>query len=157
MRLIGIDPGARGAIALFVGGRFVEVRAMPTAIEQRKVRVDAAALGTMVREMRPDAAVVERVASMPRQGVASMFAFGQAYGIVLGALGALGIPVTMIGAAEWKGALRVPAAKGEARARASQLIPSGAVFWPLAKDDGKSEACLIALYQIKRSGPEIVW
>ena len=157
MRIIGIDPGAHGAIALLIDGKLASVAPMPTCPVRGKARVDAAGLGALVRDLAPDHAVLEQVASMPGQGVASTFAFGMAYGAVLGVMGAFGVPVTTVRPAEWKGALRVAAAKGEASGRASQLIPEGAKLWPLAKDDGKAEAALIALWYVMKSGNEIQW
>ena len=146
MKTIGIDPGAKGAIALFDGDVLVRVWDMPVVVVKGKARVDAAALGAILRMAKPDQAFMERVGAMPGQGVTSMFAFGMAAGIVMGALGALEIPLTLVSPNEWKGALRVPKDKGAARARASQLIPAGASHWPLGKHDGRAEAALIGHY-----------
>jgi crossover junction endodeoxyribonuclease RuvC len=158
MRIIGIDPGAHGAIALLEDGRLRSVVAMPASTVRSKARVDAARLAGVIRDLAPiDVAVCEEVASMPRQGVASMFAFGMAYGVVLGVLGALSVPLVLVTPATWKGALRVAATKGEARGRASQLLPEGARLWPLAKDDGKAEAALIALWYAMKSQNQIQW
>jgi Holliday junction resolvasome RuvABC endonuclease subunit len=156
-RILGIDPGAHGAVALLVNGRLESVAPMPATPVRNKARVDAAALAELIRRAAPDHAVLEQVASRPQQGVASMFAFGQAYGIVLGVLGAFMVPVTTVTPTEWKTALRVPAAKGEARARASQLLPDGATLWPLAKDDGKAEAAMLALWYQMKSQNQIQW
>lgn len=145
-RLIGIDPGATGAIACWDNGKLVDVADMPTAMARGKRRLDAAALTAIVRRFDPGSIWLEQVHAMPGQGVSSTFAFGMAYGIVLGVAGAIAVPVTMVTPAQWKAALRVPRAKGEARARASQLIPGGAGFWPLVKHDGRAEAALIGLY-----------
>lgn len=148
MRNIGIDPGAKGGFALFEDGRLVAVARMPTVSNRKgNPRVDGAAVGYRLHQWLPlDHAYVELVGAMPGQGVSSMFTFGKAAGIVEGALGALMIPTTYIAPGQWKVALRVPAEKNGARARASQLIPSGAHYWPMAKDDGMAEAALIALY-----------
>ena len=48
-------------------------------------------------------AVVERVHSMPRQGEASTFSFGCSFGVVLGVLGAMGIPFELVAPKVWKG------------------------------------------------------
>jgi crossover junction endodeoxyribonuclease RuvC len=158
MRLIGIDPGAKGAVALFVAdGRFEQVQDMPTVKSKGRPRVDAAAFAAMVRKLMPSGAVVEQVASRPGQGVASMFTFGRACGIVDGVLAALQIPVTYVTASQWKGALRVPADKDGARARASQLIPQGAECWPKAANEGRAEATLIGLYGVRIDGKEVEW
>lgn len=150
-RLIGIDPGASGAVACWDDGALLDVADMPTAIEHKKRRIDAAALAAVMRRFDPSAIWLEQVHALPQQGVSSTFAFGMAYGIVLGVAGALLIPVTMVTPNAWKRHLRCPAAKGEARARASQLIPSGARFWPLAKHDGRAEAALIGLYGVRQA------
>ena len=47
---------------------------------------------------------------------------------------------------ELVGPMPEPADKDGARARASQLLPWAAHQWARAKDDGKAEASLIALY-----------
>lgn len=146
MRTIGIDPGANGAIARFVDGRLDAIRDMPTVETKGKRRVDGAAVGAIIREFAPHHAYMERVGAMPGQGVVSMFSFGMAAGIVMGALGALLIPLTLITPAQWKVALRCSADKGAARARASQLMPEGAPYWPLVKHDGRAEAAMICLY-----------
>jgi crossover junction endodeoxyribonuclease RuvC len=150
MRILGIDPGAHGAIALLVDGKLTEVADMPTTTYKGKARIDAAALAVLIRRLAPTEAWLERVAAMPGQGVSSMFAFGMAYGAVLGVLGALAVPVNMAAPAQWKAALRVPRDKGAARGRASELVPDGVRFWPLAKHDGRAEAALIACYGFRQ-------
>jgi crossover junction endodeoxyribonuclease RuvC len=72
--------------------------------------------------------------------------FFQGYGIVLGIVAALELPMTVVQPVQWKRALSVPAAKDAARARASQLIPGAAGYWTRRKDDGRAEAALIALW-----------
>lgn len=157
MKSIGIDPGAKGGLALFVDGKFSAVARMPTVQHKGKPRVDGAAVGALLRRWAPDQAYMELVGAMPGQGVVSMFTFGKAAGIVEGALGALLIPATYITPAQWKTALRVPANKDGARARASQLIPSGAEHWPLVKDDGLAEAAMIGLYGSRLDARSIEW
>jgi crossover junction endodeoxyribonuclease RuvC len=152
MKTIGIDPGAKGAIVLFENNAIRGVWDMPVVMVKGKARVDGAMVGHILRTAKPDQAFMEQVGAMPGQGVTSMFAFGLAAGIVIGALGALEIPLTPITPTEWKGALRVPKDKGAARTRASQLLPNGAPHWPLGKHDGRAEAALIALYGMRRDG-----
>jgi crossover junction endodeoxyribonuclease RuvC len=157
MNTIGIDPGAKGAIALFRDGAFVAVYDMPTVEDKGRPRVDAAALGALVRRLAPHRAVVERVGAMPGQGVTSMFQFGRAVGMVEGVLAALLVPVSYVTPSQWKGALQVPRDKGGARLRASQLIPSGAECWPKAGHDGRAEASLIALWLEVVEENAIIW
>ncbi len=71
--IIGIDPGLSGAIAFYFPEAPDRVIAedMPVASGM----VDCATLATRIRQMAPGLAIVERVASMPKQGVSSTFKF----------------------------------------------------------------------------------
>jgi crossover junction endodeoxyribonuclease RuvC len=88
---------------------------------------------------------------MPGQGVASMFAFGKAFGITIGVVSTLGIPSTLVSPVTWKKAMKVPG-KDAARARASQIMPAAAHHWPRVKDDGRAEAALLATYGLRSLG-----
>ena len=153
--IIGVDPGLSGAVAFLdpLRGQ-LNVEDMPTLLASGTGRrsVDAAGLARMLRGWRTDHAYVEQVSAMPGQGVSSMFSFGRSYGVVLGVLAALEVPVTLVQPRVWKQALRVPAAKDGARARASQLLPRHTAAWPLAKHDGRAEAALIAFWGVSHAG-----
>ena len=50
--IIGIDPGATGAVAAFLDGRLQTVRDMPTVLTAKgRPRVDAGALASLLREL----------------------------------------------------------------------------------------------------------
>ena len=146
----GVDPGLSGAIALITSERRLRVWDMPTLSLSRggknKREIDVYALANILRGERIDHAFIEQVGSMPGQGVSSVFAFGKAFGIVIGVVSALGIPVTFVAPVKWKRAQGVTADKDGARARASQLMPGGSSQWPLVKHDGRAESALIAHY-----------
>jgi len=150
MVLIGIDPGASGAIAKLINGKLAGVWDMPVLEVRGKRRTDANALASIVREISADHAYIEEVGAMPGQGVTSMFSFGRSAGIIEGVLAALLVPVTPVRPAQWKMALRVPAGKDGARARATQLLPEAAQHWQRKKDDGRAEAAMIALWGHKQ-------
>jgi crossover junction endodeoxyribonuclease RuvC len=111
-----------------------------------KREIDVAALAARIRELRPSHAILERVGAMPGQGVSSMFSFGRSVGQVEAMLAAIGIPVSYASPVVGKRALVVPAGKDAARLRASQLLPAYSERWRRAKDDGRAEAALIALW-----------
>lgn len=154
--IVGIDPGLDGAIAWYDGDDLT-VEDMPTFMLERggkqKRAVDGARLAALLRA-RVDHVFVERVAAMPKQGVSSVFSFGQSYGLILGVLAALQIPHTTVQPAVWKRALAVPKSKDGARARATELLPAWADLWPLVKHDGRAEAAMIALYGSRKWGVE---
>lgn len=144
--IVGIDPGASGAIAWLTDqGFLIECRDLPHV---PKVGLIPAILADWLRQddRRAVHAFVERVASRPGAGVAGMFNFGRNYGQIEGVLAALGVPVTLVTPQKWKNSLRVPADKGMARARAAQLWPGLAGTFSRVKDDGRAEAALIGLY-----------
>jgi crossover junction endodeoxyribonuclease RuvC len=152
VKTLGIDPGARGGLALISDGKVVAIADMPAIEIKGRARVDAARLALLITEWKPDAAVIEAANAMPGQGVVSMFQFGKAAGVALGVLAALQIPTTEVSPVRWKRALSVPAEKGAARARASQLFPAAADWWPLVKHDGRAEAALLGLYGERNGG-----
>jgi len=142
--ILGIDPGMSGGIAwLSDHGHLIEVRDLPTV---KGTGLLPAVLAQWLRDKRPVHAWVERVASRPGAGVAGMFNFGRGYGQIEGVCAALEIPVSLVTPQKWKGALRIPADKSAARARAAQLWPGLAGTFARVKDDGRAEAALIGLY-----------
>src|SRR5687767_11470224 len=78
----GIDPGLTGAVAILDQSKLlVDVFDMPVVDKQ----VNAVELAYVIAGYGdPFVTAIERVASMPGQGVASTFKFGMSYGIALG-------------------------------------------------------------------------
>jgi len=150
---VGIDPGLSGAVS-FRSGDDMSVEPMPTLkISKGKGArriLDLNALARLIDSGTKNASrvhvFIERVASMPKQGVASMFAFGETYGAIKGIIAAHFLPVTLVTPVTWKSKLKVSSNKDDARYRASQLMPRHAHLWPRHKDDGLAEAALIAFY-----------
>jgi len=144
---IGIDPGVGGAIAFLTDAlEFIVVHEMPTMAHTGKRRqVNPAELANLLSRTPIQMAYVERVGSMPHQGVASSFNFGMSYGVIQGVLAALGIPMVLITPVTWKKkAGLIGKEKDAARTLAQQLYPQA----PLGKkkDIGKADALLIARY-----------
>lgn len=154
MRVLGIDVGLNGAIALVDGNQLLEVHDMPTVSLERnnktKRMVNAQALSLIIRGSKADAAYLERLNAMPGQGVTSMFSMGQSLGVVLGVLAACEVPTTTIPPRTWQKALDVPQGKDGSRYRAAQLYPESAELFKRVKDDGRSDAALIATYGAKQ-------
>ena len=150
MRILGIDPGLNGALAILDDGTLevfdvpaVEARTRGREVDWSEVArwIDAAG--------HIDQAIIESAGAMPQQGVASMFKFGFVCGGLRGIVAAHFIPVTDVTPKKWKGALAVPKAKDGARARASELFPTYSHLWQRVKDDGRAEASLIALWGVR--------
>ena len=102
--IIGIDPGQKGGIAFIINnevtgssmplvGKELDIQTIVNMIEYNRHR----------EEYNTDnLAIVEKVHSMPKQGVASSFKFGKNYGTLLGILGTLAIPVQLVTPQAWK-------------------------------------------------------
>lgn len=148
MIVCGIDPGINGAVAFYVS----TVPALVSAEDLPIVdgMTDAASLARTIEAMRPDLAVIERVGAMPKQGVSSTFRFGQAFGIAIGVVAALGVPVVMVAPARWKKHFGLPADKEASRARALQRWPGRAELFRRKKDHGRAEAALLAAYGVEK-------
>ena len=150
--ICGIDPGLSGALA-FVVERF-DVRSvhdMPIfevarGGKAKRRELDGQALHDLLTGQPIAHAFVEQAQAMPGQAAYATGVFFQSYGVILGLLIGLRIPYTIVHPRTWKKTLSVPAGKDAARARASQLLPDAAGWWPLKKHDGRAEAALIAVW-----------
>jgi len=149
--ILGIDPGASGAIAIFDYAQgTLEIFDMPVVMVKRgnkeKKEISPQALASLLRNPAINHATVEKVGAMPGQGTSSMFQFGRSVGMVEGTLAALSIPVTYVTPQAWRKALSVREGKDGSRARACELFPKYAHLFARVKDDGRAEAALIAYY-----------
>ena len=149
MIVLGIDPGVSGAWAVYdTTTATIFAADAPTVGKD----LDAATFADEIRKWAPDAAVIERVGSMPGQGVASTFKFGCAYGMAQGVIAAHAIPVTFVAPSKWKRHFGLSADKEESRARALQLWPSRSDLFQRKKDHGRAEAALLAKYYAETQG-----
>jgi crossover junction endodeoxyribonuclease RuvC len=150
--ILGVDPGLSGALAFYGPADYtLRIVDIPTHTLKRngkeKREVDIYELARLIDEAGSIArAFIEQVGAMPGQGVSSVFSFGKTYGQIIGVLAANFIPMEFVTPQTWKKGLKVPAAKDGSRARASQLLPHNAAIWSRAKDDGRAEAAMIALW-----------
>lgn len=154
MRLtFGIDPGLTGAIATLIDGEPGPFLDMPT----RKVgdwgEVDADKLAAFIREQRAAhhgawiSACVEKVGAMPKDGATSAFRFGVTAGKIQATLEVLDVPFSRAIPAVWKrhyGLLGQE--KDHARLLAIRRFPSMTEALKRKKDNGRSDALLLALY-----------
>ena len=146
---IGIDPGVSGAIA-FIDGENVTVEDMPIMMNGKHNMVNAAELAKMLssyegKHSAGKTIYLERVSSMPGQGVSSMFGFGVSFGIVQGVVGALQIPMILVTPQSWKKrAGLIGKDKDACRTLMQQRFPSA----PLGRkrDIGRADAIAIALF-----------
>jgi crossover junction endodeoxyribonuclease RuvC len=94
--------------------------------------------------------VVETVHSMPKQGVASSFKFGVAYGGAVALAERLNCVWHMVTPQVWKKALKLDSDKNKSSALARELWPYAPLF--RKKDNGRAEALLMAYWLRKQNG-----
>lgn len=149
-RTLGIDCGLNGALALVVDGELVRVVDMPTVTLERngktKRQVSVPELVDIIKELDPTEAYAEKVFAMAGQGVTSVFSLGRSLGVVEGVLTALRIKTTLMTPQTWIKAMGVVGGKDGSRARAMELFPDHLSLFKRVKDDGRSDASLIALW-----------
>jgi crossover junction endodeoxyribonuclease RuvC len=156
MIVIGIDPGINGAWAAIKDGKLIALDELPTVGDGTKRMVSgelfAGRLEFFSEQEGPiGRVIIERVSAAPVngrvQGTSSMFRFGQAYGVILGVVGALALPSLPVEPKVWKGHFGLYADKEASRLLAIRTWPDIAhIAFKHKKDHGKAEAALIALW-----------
>lgn len=173
-RIIGIDPGLAGGVAIVertAAGELWSVAALirtPVVVVAthgvRRRQYDTAGMRATLHAARGMRApidvlvVLERQQAMPRalrgrtQGGASTFRTGLGFGLWLGLVVGLELPYVVVAPALWKrhhGLLG--ADKRASRLRATERFPSLGALGPA--DEGPAEALLLATYVATREVP----
>ncbi len=153
MRVIGIDPGLSGAIAVLKDKKIQEIFDVPVMPEGKKNKrqLNSAQLVKLIKDIISDneetVVVVEHVTAMPGQGVTSMFNFGQTFGAIKGICAALGLPIFFVRPAKWKKYFDlINSSKDASRTKAIEMYPSISDQLSKKKDVNKSDAILIARF-----------
>ena len=153
MKIIGIDPGLSGGIAILDNRRVLSIFDMPVMAEGKKNKrqVNGAQIYNEIcnRVNKFDKqnvrVIIEQVSAMPGQGVTSMFNFGQSFGILKGICSAMQLPVYFIRPAKWKKYFGlINSEKDASRTRAIEMFPSFSSQLSKKKDSNKADAILIA-------------
>ena len=153
MKIIGIDPGLSGAIAILDNNKVLKIYDMPVMSEGKKNKrqLNSAQLVNIIKENinshEEINVVVEQVNAMPGQGVTSMFNFGQTFGAIKGVCAALNLPIFFIRPSKWKKYFElINSSKDSSRTKAIEMYPSIANQLSKKKDVNKSDAILIARF-----------
>ena len=153
MKILGIDPGLSGAIAILEKKNVLNLFDMPVMAEgkKNKKQLNSAQLVNIIRENsigdEEIAVVVEQVNAMPGQGVTSMFNFGQTFGAIKGVCAALNLPIFFVRPSKWKKYFElINSSKDSSRTKVIEMYPSLSSQLAKKKDVNKSDAILIARY-----------
>ena len=152
MRIIGIDPGLSGGIAILDDLKIFDLFDMPIMSEGKKNKnqLNSAQLVNIIKKHIVSAntfVIVEQVSAMPGQGVTSMFNFGQTFGSIKGICAALNLPIFYVRPAKWKKHFElINSSKDASRTKVIEMYPSISSRLSRKKDVNKADAILIARY-----------
>ena len=153
MRIIGIDPGLSGGIAILDDLKIFDIYDMPIMSEGKKNKnqLNSAQLVNIIKNnIIPSGdtfLIVEQVSAMPGQGVTSMFNFGQTFGSIKGICAALNLPIFFVRPAKWKKHFDlINSSKDASRTKVIEMYPSISPRLSKKKDVNKADAILIARY-----------
>ena len=130
MKIIGIDPGLSGAIAILKDNKVIDIFDMPVMSEgKNKKQLNSAQLVNIINENteknEETFVVVEQVNAMPGQGVTSMFNFGQTFGAIKGVCAALQLPIFFVRPSKWKKHFElINSSKDASRTKVIEMYPT---------------------------------
>lgn len=161
MRIVGIDPGAKGAVA-FIDTDAAECGAWSLPVKKRlkasraTTELDANGLSWIIKtKIGPvDEVWIEDVHSLPSDGHVGAFSFGMNKGGLVAVVELLGYKVddgtlNYVHPSVWKPALHVSSDKSATKKVARLLFRECEIA---TSNEGKCEALLIALYGILQHG-----
>ena len=146
---IGIDPGKKGAIAAIIGQE-VSVWKFTTFFEMNNILEGLNANNIQI-------AILEKVGAMPKQGVVSMFSFGENFGSWQGLLIAHNIKFELVAPKIWQKEIDKkanPDKKLAAIITAQRLFPNYPIKFN-KNNSGIGDAIIMAHYGKKYYGKEI--
>ena len=153
MKIIGIDPGLSGAIAVLENNKVLNIFDMPVMAEGKKNKrqLNSSQLVNIIKdninEDEETIVVVEQVNAMPGQGVTSMFNFGQTFGAIKGVCAALKLPIFFVRPSKWKKHFElINSSKDASRTKVIEMYPTLSGQLAKKRDVNKSDAILIAKF-----------
>jgi crossover junction endodeoxyribonuclease RuvC len=151
-KIIGIDPGLSGALALLETTAdgdvaLIDVIDVPVVGSGAKQSVDVIQLQEWLFRHGPRHAFLERSQAWPQQGRSSAFKYGRVTGMLEAVLAVSNITITMVEPSRWKKHFHLAGADKEgARGLVIRLFPAEHRYFARRMDHGRAEAVLIALY-----------
>ena len=155
---VGIDPGVTGAVVVLEDGE-LEFHDTPVVSAGKKKVMDSARCAALLRDIRQQSGaglmvIIEKVGSMPGEGVSSARSFGFGCGIWEGILAALEIPYQYVTPQRWQKEMLAGEPRPEKGQKRDKSVSRTVArrLWPLqteealsrVKDHGRAEAALMA-------------
>lgn len=158
MYILGIDPGLTGAVTVLdSNGEFVRVYDTPTVEatygtnkgKKKRSEFDTPEMRRFLLDYGNDGSIciIEKVGAMRGQGVTGMFRFGYGYGLWIGLLSGVGIPLVEVSPIRWKKAFNlIKANKDKSVEKALKIFPDMKEVLFLKKHHNRADSALLAKY-----------
>ena len=148
---VGVDPGLSGALVAVDTGAIIAYTDMPTVATtvngRTKHVIDPYGVLSWLVNVGPvEMVTIEQVQGVQGSGATSAFSFGKGCGIIEGVVVALGRRWQYVTPQRWTKHYGIGADKGLHRACAMRLFPDDAGIFARAKDDGRADAALLAIW-----------
>lgn len=158
--VLGIDPGAHGAIAVLSrNGELLRVEDMPKTLQANgREATSPALLAGVIAASHAEHIYCEFVGARPTDAKVAAFAFGRARGIIEGIAGAFDLKITWVTPPVWKRFAGVPPGKDlkdVARTKAIERWPRQSDWFARKCDIDRAEAALIGAAGLARHVPEM--
>jgi len=152
MRIVGIDPGFQGAIAVleYTPSQHPDVIKtfdMPIIQAGKRKEVDLKEIVSICSPHEVHCVFLEKAQVMPQQGIVSSGNYMKNYGMILGCLLTIGCSVIEVSPQKWKKGLGLSHDKEASVLMVRHLFP--AIQITRKKDHNKCEAILVAYWGIK--------
>jgi crossover junction endodeoxyribonuclease RuvC len=152
MIFIAIDPGLTGAIAAIDDqAQLILCEDLPVIRHGKLAWIDSNELTSLLMTARegkgrprPARIILERSQAMPGQGVSSTFCICVILGSLLAACQRVAVPLDLVTASAWKGAMGLNSQKFASLDRARLAFPTAEL--DRKKDHNRAEALLLAEY-----------
>lgn len=156
MIVCGIDPGFDGGISFLMNGingdiKLLKTLVMPTFKEKNRKQLDILSILNLFQRFHPNFTMIEKVHSMPGQGIASTGRFMYNAGIIRGILIGMGLSHDLVTPQQWKKTMLC----GTKKEKIDAIVKVLNIF-PKAKlkrterckkyHDGMAESVLIGMY-----------
>jgi len=169
MKVLSFDPGVAPAAALYEGPGITPLIFPPMAVERPSIKKvdgkqkkvirkdpDEAALLGIYNDNWPDVVSVEKVASMPGQGISSTARFMEATGMLCGMALGRGCRLIRVPPNEWQRAYKMPVGDDISRQVVVRMFPELVSYFRFKVSHNEADALLMAIYiWCKLNGKEL--
>ena len=156
MIVFGVDSGQKGGLAVVECSelsawhpKLLLAERMRILNYGKKKIVDACEVQRMLSPLGAEAAIIEQVSAMPKQGVVSSFQFGRSFGAIEAITYMCVRRIEYVTAASWKKTMKLSSDKQQSLDMARIKFGENEM-WNVKANDGIAEAALLCLWYLDK-------